>query len=279
MLTLMQTIQVTPADRLGADALVGSPVRSSLEPNVSAPALVVDPAGTPLILVDRYGGDLLALRNAMRAYPQSTVYRAAGIRNRSGAFGFTSRRVVMQRSGCRQCSGGSEAPEAHAGILAAGSVMADMLADRLPDRFAADSDLAQGSIRPEWLLPSCHWTSGVLNETSPLPYHYDRNNMATWSAMVVARRGMRGGHLHVPELGLVLECRDGDVVFFAGWHFVHGVTPITRQQSDGYRYSAVFYTIRGMAKCLAPEDELTWARRDRTIREADLRSGSERLGS
>lgn len=275
----MDEVRVSRGDRAAADALLGRGVPASeWEPNVRAPALVVDDAtGEPLILTDRYAGDLASLRNAMRAYPQSTTFRAAGIRNRSGVFGFTGRRVTMKRSGCRACNGASEAPEAHAAILAAGPVMADMLAARLPGRSADDHSVADRFILPEWRLPGCQWTSGVLNETSPLPYHYDRNNLPTWSAMVVARRGMRGGHLHVPELGLVIDCRDGDVVFFAGWHFVHGVTPIHRAAPDGYRYSAVFYTVKGMAQCLPPDEEIAWARRDRTAREGDLRSAEERL--
>lgn len=129
---------------------------------------------------------------------------------------------------------------------------------------------AHAAISPDWLITGTPWTSGVLNETSAMPYHVDGNNLRAWSAMIVARRGITGGHLHIPEYDLTVECRDGDVIWFPGWQLMHGVTPITRRTPDGYRYTAVFYTVRGIAACLDPVEELARARAARSAREDRL---------
>lgn len=247
---------------------VGAPA-GEWEPNVRAPA-VVTLHGEPVAAVTRYGGDMAQVRAAFREYPMTTVKRAIGIRTRSAVFGYVDRKVHMKREGCRECSGAHDAPHAHNEILRAGGQIADDLAATIPERADRDQSLAGTAIRPDWRIPGTPWTSGVLNDTSPLPYHYDRNNLPTWSAMIVARRHTDGGHLHIPELGLVLACRDGDVVHFPGWHYVHGVTPIHKRRPDAYRYSCVFYTVAGMAGCHDPADELARARASRSKREDEL---------
>ena len=253
--------------REAADALIreGAPA-GEWEPNVSGPAVITF-EGRTVAAVSRYQGDMAATRAAFRAYPMTTVKRAIGIRNRSAVFGYVDRKVHMKREGCRQCSGAAENPRAHRAIMEAGKAVWAGLEQLVPDQAAADMGLAAAAIRADWRIEGTPWTSGVLNETSPLPYHYDRNNLATWSAQIVARRHTDGGHLHLPELGLVVGCRDGDVVHFPGWHWVHGVTPIHKRRPDAYRYTAVFYTVAGMAGCADPADELRRARASRSHRE------------
>ena len=233
------------------------------------PTVYVDQMGNPIAAVGRYRGDMGALRQAFRAYPMSTTKRTAGIRNVSAVFGYVSRRVHMKREGCRACGGAGEAPGAHQAIMDAGQWLTAELGDLCPDVYAADQRTAE-PIHPEWRIPGTHWTSGVLNDTSPLPYHYDRNNLPTWSAMIVARRDVEGGHLHIPELNLTIPCRDRDVVYFPGWNYVHGVTPMRRTRPDGYRYTAVFYTVAGMQTCLPPAEETARARQHRSHREDTL---------
>lgn len=253
-------LTVASGDREAAHALVGKGADTLAEPNVRAPAIVETDAGEPIMAVLRHEGDLAELRRAMLAYPVNSVVRAAGIRNRSNVFGFSSRKVVMQRNSCRTCSGSNDAPEAHAALCSAGADLFDTFRAALPDVADAHMGITEAEVLPEWRIAGSPWTSGVLNFTSPLPYHYDRNNLEpVWSAMIVARRGVRGGHLHVPEHDLVVECRDGDVVYFPGWHFVHGVTPMAFSR-DAYRMSAVFYAVRAMRDCLP------WACRTERVR-------------
>jgi hypothetical protein len=111
------------------------------------------------------------------------------------------------------------------------------------------------------------WTSGVINQSSALPYHRDGSNFDTWSAMPVVRRGMDGGNLHMPEWDITINCRDGWALWFNGYAHVHGVTPMSSRAKDGYRYSIVFYAKRGMKDCHTYAVEVGEARARRQERE------------
>lgn len=241
-------------------------------PDVRSPAIVHDAtSGRPVIVTVPYPDDLGAYRRAILGYPMDSTVRAGGVRNVSRVFGYSARMPLMQRNCCRLCSGGTDAPEPHGVICQAAGILARRLASAVPDIAAQNRDLVRSRVLPDWILhPDAWWTSGVVNRTSPLPYHRDRNNLKAWSAMVVLRRGVKGGHLHVPEYDLTIECRDGDVVYFGGYELIHGVTPMVRAKSDGYRFSAVYYPVAKMANCLAPAEEMERGRAARSAREDDL---------
>lgn len=215
------------------------------------------------------------LRQALMAFPLHHVVRGAGIRNRAQVFGYLARSAMMQRYACRASVAASAAPKAHAFLCDLAAELASMLRQVLPERWEANH-VAALAVLPDWRLPGGLWTSGVVNRSSTLPYHRDRNNLTdAWSAMPVIRRGVRGGHLHLPELmvdgePVVLPCRDGDVVFFNGQRYMHGVTPMKYAMKDGYRYSAVYYPVAKMRSCLAAEVELARAQRERTASEDTL---------
>jgi hypothetical protein len=208
----------------------------------------------------------------------TSMPRSSGFRNKASSFGYETRSAVFKREGCRSCRVSGQAPEAHAVIAGAATILHRHLAEVLPQRAAKDMEAAS-LVLPDWRIDTrAPWTSGVVNWLSPLPYHYDRNNLDAWSAMPVIRRGVRGGHLHVPEYGLTLACRDGDVVYFAGYDLMHGVTPLRRVEDDGYRVSAVYYAMRGLRHCLPAVEELGYARRRRTERETGLIDRQRRDG-
>jgi hypothetical protein len=199
----------------------------------------------------------------------STTLRSSGVRNKSNVFGYASRNAVLRREGCRECSGSIEAPGAHGILTDMAWEFSRAFEEHHPDRARIDQERAH-IIRPEWRMRGTQWTSGVLNETSPLPYHYDQNNLPTWNAMFTMRRGTRGGHLHIPQYRQVLACRDGDLLFMPAYETLHGVTPIRRKDPDGYRYTGVYYTVARMAQCLDVETEMQQARVTRSEREDTL---------
>jgi hypothetical protein len=166
-------------------------------------------------------------------------------------------------------------PAVHEAIASTSDVLAGMLTALLPDRAERDRAVATDAILPEWFMGGW-WTSGVVNRTSPLPYHLDSNNLDVWSAMVVVRRGTRGGHLHVPEYDLTLPCADGDVMFFPGYRLLHGVTPIRKlgnargENRDAYRISAVYYTVSAMQHCGPFDESFADGRRTRSEREETM---------
>lgn len=258
-------------DRQGWEELRARPVGETV-PNVESPCDIWNGETGELVgVVRRCPEDLLhQLRHAVVGYPMTTTLRSSGLRNRSSVFGFAARNSVLRREGCRECGSSGEAPERHDAIAGAAATFAAMLAEARPEETAREVAWSEEHVRPEWRMGGTQWTSGVLNETSALPYHTDANNAPSWNAMVVVRRGTRGGHFHVPEYNLTLPCRDGDVCFFPAYRVLHGVTPIRQVQEDGYRYSAVYYVVRRMTECLSPEEELAYGRATRSAREDTL---------
>jgi hypothetical protein len=81
---------------------------------------------------------------------------------------------------------------------------------------------------------------------------------------------MDGGHLHMPEYDITINCRDGWALWFNGFAYVHGVTPMKPRVKDAYRYSIVFYAKRGMKDCHTYAVELGEARAKRKEREMGM---------
>src|SRR3546814_9621545 len=90
--------------------------------------------------------------------------------------------------------------------------------------------------------------------------------------MPVIRRAVSGGHLHIPEYGITVPCRDGYAVAFFGKRLVHGVTPLKKTSPDGYRISVVYYALQGLKDCHTFAEETAYARRRRPAREAAPRA-------
>lgn len=276
----MNTIELKrrPVDR----ALLYSGV-PAMEATVRSSTTVIDAdTGLAALVTIPFPADLGQYRRAARAYPiqANGTRRGGGVANASRTFGYLARSGIFRRACCMACSGALEAPQAHEVICSAAGDLAAMLAELQPERAEADLQLVKANVHSDWLMtPTSPWSSGVLNRTSPLPYHRDRNNFPAWSAMVVLRRGVRGGHLHVPEYDIVVECRDGDVVYFAGSDLMHGVTPMTKTTPDSYRLTAVYYPVASMAGCLPFEEEVVRGQRNRSDSEDSLVERQRREGT
>jgi len=133
---------------------------------------------------------------------------------------------------------------------------------------------AVAEVHTDWRMGESQlWTSGVINQSATLPYHRDAFNFPVWSGMPVLRRHIQGGYLRIPEYEAVIPCRDGWGVFFAGFQLVHGVTPMVMTRRDGYRYSVVYYALKGMRSCFETAQETAYAKRRRTEREQDMARG------
>ena len=71
----------------------------------------------------------------------------------------------------------------------------------------------------------------------------------------------------MPAYDVTVACSDGMVVYFPGYLYTHGVTPMKRVKPDGYRYSVVYYALKHMKDCATAALETAAARRRRTERE------------
>jgi hypothetical protein len=270
-LPVIPVTRVVPYD--AAQALLGSPV-PEVTPTINRACLLTDDAtGEPLLAyypmpVD----DVERLRGALTGIPWNSLFRSkTGSRNHARTFGMAPRRVSIRRESCRPTWLAVNEPARHDVLVdLAGRLQAQML-DFAPGAYAQAMKGVQ-VVPEEWrMAEDSLWTSGVVNKSSSLPYHRDRLNFPdTWAAMPVLRRNMTGGHLHIPEFGVSVQCRDGWVVTFPGYRYVHGVTPMKATADGGYRYSVVYYALRGMKDCATYAEELGEGQRNRTEREAHL---------
>jgi hypothetical protein len=201
-----------------------------------------------------------------------TIRQSTGLKNKSRTFGMAPRKIFQRRESCRPTTLALEQPSEHAVLIAFAEKFAQLYKEFAPDLYEHDKkNLAEAGLSDEWrMTDDALWTSGVVNKSSTLPYHRDGFNFATWSAMPVIRKNMAGGYLTMPEYNLTCSCRDGWVTFFAGYKYVHGVTPMSPKTTDAYRYSIVYYALRGMKDCFTYAVETAKAKVSRTNREDNM---------
>ena len=232
-----------------AEEYIGTMV-TDIEPNLDEEAIYRDAdTGEVVLFYAKNPGDTKALRQSVLSINYGTTQRASGMRNISKTFGFAPKSVLQQREYCKATGLTYESPEVQIVLQETAKALAKLLKETLPELHDEDESVLNNNVLPEWRMEESLWTSGVINKASQLPYHRDRNNFETWSAMPIVRKGMQGGHLHLPEYGITVNCRDGYAVYFNGYRLVHGVTPMTPKYKDAYRYSIVFYALRGMKDC------------------------------
>lgn len=252
-----------------AALLIGDTVPQR-QPNTPRNTLIIDADTNQPVAAYLDMPGLGHLRNKLQTIHYGSVERAKNYTSKSQIFGYSPRQPMRQRESCSAASLNHRNPEL--------MPLLDDLADRctnymqhaLPNIITQDQNHLK-EITPDWKIGKHkQWTSGVINHTAQLPYHRDNFNYETWSAMPVLRRGTRGGHLHLPEYDLVIPCQDSTVTFFLGKNLVHGVTPIQQKQPDGYRFSIVYYALRGMKDCYTHAKETAYGRQKRTERQRDI---------
>lgn len=252
-----------------ATSLVGSYV-PELDANVTSGTVFVDVKTDEPVLAYLPVPDKAELRRAVMNIPYGHTSRSNGIQNKSRTFGYAPRKPVHGRDGCRQTHIADLCPAEHSVLEEWATRLGDMLEEIAPEIAKRDRD-TMTAVLPDWKMGETSlWTSGVVNRSSQLPYHRDGFNFPTWSAMPVLRRHMDGGFLSVPEYDIVTQCRDGYGVFFPGHQLVHGVTPMSPTRPDGYRYSVVYYALKGMKDCFTHAVETAHAKAARTQREREM---------
>jgi hypothetical protein len=208
-----------------------------------------------------------AILNSQPAFGMGTLRAASGNRNVSVTFGYRPRKPMMSQEGCVLTAFNRDYPDEASFLSHYSDVLAAQLGYAFPEIEVMGQEVIE-QVLPDWRLSkSSLWTSGVINKESSLPYHRDGNNFDAWSVMPVIRRGVRGGHLHLPEYGIVVPCRDMYTVAFFGRRLVHGVTPMKKMTKDAYRISVVYYALKGLKDCHTFAEETALARQRRTERE------------
>lgn len=260
-----------------ATLLVGTPVDEPVTQPIDSPrspeqAVHVRDADTGelIAMVTKLPRDrAAALRRAALGVQMEQVGRLSGIMAGGGrTFGWQPPRVIAGRESCRAALAAVSHPTEHQVLASMGGDLADEFARQYPEQATTDRATLAAAVKPDWMLDDRSlWTSGVINHSATLPYHRDAANFRTWSAMPTLRYGMAGGMLYAPEYDLLFPCRDGDVTWFCGRDLVHGVTPMAMKHAEAYRYSIVYYALRGLKNCRTLAEETTQAAARRTERE------------
>jgi hypothetical protein len=253
-----------------ATSLVGHRVEP-MAPTIESATIGRDPADGRAVFAYLPVDGVAELRRAVLATPWQETFRStSGKRNASRVFGYSPRKVATRRESCNRTALSRDAPATHRVLVEWSAKLGETLRAELPDVADAGETQAQ-RVLPEWRLGETEpWTSGVVNLSSELPYHRDGFNLPVWSAMPVVRRHVTGGHLHIPEYGATVACRDGWAIFFPGYELVHGVTPMRVTRPGGYRISVVYYSLSGMKDCFAAAMEVEHGQAARSQRERDM---------
>jgi hypothetical protein len=235
--------------------------------------------GETVVIVTRLDrGRASDLRRVVRATGMSGVARSQPgpiqkmSHTKGRTFGYSPKKVQVKKETCHEATLRRDHPDTAEVLADLADYLGRQFHDLLPDR--AEADLAEvHKVRDDWFLSEHSlWTSGVINQTATLPYHRDGANFRTWSAMPSLRYRMNGGRLRIPEYGICLPIRDGEVSWFCGRDLVHGVTPMSARSVDGYRFTVVYYALRGLVDCRTYAEETGDAARLRTAREVKLAS-------
>jgi len=257
---------------IGRQAAAQGPTRALVLDRTEPGVIVRSTVGTPIALVARMPDPLVGrlhvdLQDLGRE--NTTLRGHTGLRNRSRTFGYSPRMAAIKRESCRPAALDLERPGVAATLRETAVWAGAVMAEYLPEVVEHD-EKTLAPVLPEWRFAPDEghlWTSGVVNRDSPMPYHRDGSNFPTWSAMPVIRSGVRGGHLHLPEWDLTFPCSDGTALFWWGQKHVHGVTPLRMLSPAAYRFSVVYYALRGMKDCATWARESADGRRRRTERE------------
>lgn len=275
-ITKIQELPIISVERIvsekNADDMVGVIV-PDVEPNITEAGIYVDSlTQEPFLAYMPLPQEIVKpLRSAVLNVNMSTVKRQSlGFSSLSRTFGMAPRVVFRQRESCRATSLAVEQPDEHRVIADTSKFLATYLEQISADIYKHDKGVMD-NVEEEWKIGERDlWTSGVINQSAALPFHRDNFNFNTWSAMPVVRRQMSGGYLTFPEYGATVACRDGWVLFFPGHKYVHGVTPMKTKADDGYRFSIVYYALKGMKDCFTAAVETARAAEKRAEREGNL---------
>jgi len=194
--------------------------------------------------------------------------RLSGLTNSSRTFGFAPPVPLRRRYGATISQFDLDYPKEATVLRELGNVLWQTIEEFLPEMAAVHKAKMQ-EIHKDWWYGQSPFTSGIINNTSALPYHIDRGNVdGTLAALICLRKHMDGGMLHVPEINSYFELPHMSVGIFNNQKLWHGVTPFTRKNRLAERYSIVYYSKREFLKAGPLEDEAGRAAKRRTEFEA-----------
>lgn len=207
------------------------------------------------------------LLEAFRTIRYQRTERTDGLGTQSRVLGYQPR-LTIRRDFCTAAMMAQDHPKQHETFLRYAQLSTEIYREEVPGAYLKQAALIDEKVRPEWRIPKSVFTSGIVNYDNPLHYHTDTGNFPdTWNAMYALTFDMSGGQLVLPEYRIGFSFAQPAFIIFPAQNVLHGVTPLKKLSTLAYRYSVVYYALRGMCHCLAPQDELARIQRIKTERE------------
>lgn len=196
----------------------------------------------------------------------TTTARLSGMAVTHRTFGYQPPVPMRRRYGCSTSQFNARYPKATSQLSQFCRVAEHVLRTYASEVHDDTARRVRDVISPAWLIAGTPWSSGIINQTVALPYHTDKSNIpGSWSAMLVCRRHVEGGLLHLADYDTWLAVPHGSITVFDGQSVVHGVSPMRMDHPGGFRYSTVVYAKAAMKKCCAdPSGEAARAAREAT---------------
>lgn len=218
--------------------------------------------GKPVLLYKVLDNSLTKhLRWAVKNIKYHTGVRTRGLVSQSSIFGYMPRNSIRQDY-CRTTEMAIKYPKQHFIITEFANELHKVYEQYFPETYQKHMDMVNENVIDEWKIGQTPFTSGIVNKDNPLKYHFDSGNFkGVLSNMIALKKGVDGGFLVVPEFDFALEIADNSLSIFDGQDLIHGVSPFEKTQEDGYRYTAVYYSLEQMWKCEPINDEVLRTRK------------------
>lgn len=249
------------------DELLGSPAVLESSFKTIYPGTLITVGGQTEMVYGRLSGDWSQLVGRLRAmkYQRNTRVarlKASAAQNRTEertsdrTFGFKPANLIMGIS-AGACEMNRMFPETYSNLLDLGAFAMKEYEKFHPAKFHTHFEQVKSQVKEHWIIPGTPYTQGIVNNTSSMRYHYDRDNFkGCWSVMVYFSHAVDGGDLLIPSLKVRLKIEDHTFVLFNGNGLIHGVNEIKKLRPNNYRYSIVYYSRRAMIGLGSFDDEM-----------------------
>lgn len=199
------------------------------------------------------------IRSVSLGIEYSSYVRTSGLVTQTEGINATPRNP-RRTNKCSRTKLSVTQPEAHQLYIEFAKELAKAYQKYFPLAYAQQvkqTYVGQKRVEKEYIIPRTPFTGAVVNMDSQLGFHRDSANTSNGiSCMQIFKKGMAGGELILPELGIGFECQDGYLLLFDGQKYVHGVTPFKALRGrKAYRITIVYYNSKGMELCLPFEEE------------------------
>jgi hypothetical protein len=263
----MKTIMVhNKSSVIEKDLKLTVPTSSQFDTLISEPHTIIDDAGTPVVAYQHIEESTEDLLTACKNIKYQYADRSSGMMSQSRVLGFQPR-IGFRRDFCSRSSMARDYPASHDIFLQWAAKASRLYKSVNPINYQQQASQLE-AVRSEWRITDSVFTSGIVNKDNNLRYHYDAGNFqGVWSCMLVLQRDMQDGYLVVPKYGIAFTFSQPSIFMFDGQSLLHGVLPMRRKSSLGYRYSIVYYALKQMCKCLSPQEEIERIRVIKTQRE------------